>query len=211
MGIRPYKDYGRFREILNQVNDAALNRRTVEMVYYTMSRRKETRRRVDPYRVWFFNGTFYLIGKCHLRGEVRIFALDRIRLLHQTKDTFEVPEDFDLEDFLRPSLGVFRGEPERVRIRFSPEVAGYVKEKVWHPSQALHPQPDGSLLFEAELPVTEEVRAWVMGWGAGAQVLEPTSLQDLIRSEAEAILAGYESGMVREPGGEYQVSGKEMA
>ena len=31
--------------------------------------------------------------ECHQRGEVRIFALDRIKMLHQTKDAFEVPEE----------------------------------------------------------------------------------------------------------------------
>jgi hypothetical protein len=34
----------------------------------------------DPYRIWFFNGTFYLIGFCHARKEIRIFTLDRIKM-----------------------------------------------------------------------------------------------------------------------------------
>jgi predicted DNA-binding transcriptional regulator YafY len=88
--IRPFKGYDRFREIINRVNDAAVKKRRVDMVYYTMSRKKETRRKVDPYPIWFFNGSFYMIGCCRLRNEVRVFALDRIKLLHQTKETFEV-------------------------------------------------------------------------------------------------------------------------
>jgi predicted DNA-binding transcriptional regulator YafY len=69
---------------------------------------------VDPYRLWFSNGIFYLIGHCHTRDEVRIFALDRIKMLHQTKETFEVPEDFNLKDFLglrfHPRLKIRRTE-----------------------------------------------------------------------------------------------------
>ena len=49
------------------------------------------------YRIWFFNGSFYLIGYSHKRAELRIFALDRIEMLHQTKETFEVPEGFSME------------------------------------------------------------------------------------------------------------------
>ena len=30
---------------------------------------------------------------------IRVFALDRIKMLHQTKETFEVPEDFSFKDF----------------------------------------------------------------------------------------------------------------
>ena len=130
---------------------STLNRRTIEIVYFTMSRKRETRRKVDPYRAWFFNVTFYLIGFCHLRKEVRIFVLDRIKLLHQTKETFEVPEDFSLEEFTGRSFGVYQGDPVHVRIWFSPEVAGYVKEKIWHESQVIEPQADGSIIFEAEV------------------------------------------------------------
>ncbi len=64
--MKPYKDYGKFKEILKQVHDAAVNRKAIEIVYFTMSRRKESRRKVNPYRIWFFNGTFYLIGLCHM-------------------------------------------------------------------------------------------------------------------------------------------------
>jgi hypothetical protein len=48
-GVKPYKDYARFKEIINRVNEAALQKRTMEMVYYTMSRKKEGKRKADPY------------------------------------------------------------------------------------------------------------------------------------------------------------------
>ena len=156
-----------------------------------MSRKKETRRKVDPYRLWFFNATFYLIGYCHTRDEVRIFVLDRIKILRQTKDTFEIPEGFNLEDFLRPSLGVYQGEPVKAKIWFSPDVAGYIREKVWHESQKITPQADDSIIFEAEVAGTDEIRFWVMSWGSHAEVLEPKSLRNEIRADAEAILAKY--------------------
>jgi len=192
IGLRPYKKYGKFKEIINRVNDAATNRKTIEIVYYTMSRKRETRRKVDPYSIWFFNGTFYLIGYCHMRNEVRIFALDRIKMLHETKDTFEVPENFSMEEFMGQSLGVFKGEPVSVKIWFSPEVAGYIREKIWHESQEIHQQDDGSIIFEAEIAGTQEVKFWVMSWGSHALVLEPEWLREEIRTEVEAMLNRYE-------------------
>jgi predicted DNA-binding transcriptional regulator YafY len=201
LGIKPYKDYSRFREMIQRVEEAALERRTLEIVYYTMSRKSENRRRVDPYRIWFFNGTFYLIGHCHRRGEVRIFALDRIRMLSVTRETFEIPEDFDLEAFLRPSLGVFQGEPVRVRVRFAPHVAGYIREKVWHESQEITTEADGSALFQAEVAGLDEIRFWVLGWGSAAEVLEPEALRDAVRAEARALAEQYEG--LREEAGEW--------
>ena len=191
LGMRPYKQYSKFKEIINRVNDAAINKRSIEMVYYTMSRKQESRRKVDPYQIWFLNGTFYLIGHCHMRKEVRIFALDRIKMLHQTKDTFEIPEDFSFEEFIRPSFGVFQGEPMRIKVWFSPEVAGYINEKIWHESQEIHQQDDGSIIFEAQVAGTDGVKFWIMSWGSHALVLEPQILRDEITTEAEATLSHY--------------------
>jgi len=198
LGVKPYKEYGKFKEILNRVNDAAINRKSIEIVYYTMSRKKESTRRVDPYRIWFFNGTFYLIGLCHMRNEVRIFALDRIKMLHQTKETFEVPEDFSLEDFIGPSFGVYQGEPVHIKVWFHPDVAGYIKEKIWHDSQQILPQDDGSIIFEADVAGTDEIRFWIMTWGSKAEVLEPESLREEIKAEAEMMASHYKVPIVAE-------------
>jgi predicted DNA-binding transcriptional regulator YafY len=207
LAIKPYKNYGKFKEIINRVTDAALNRKTIEIVYYTMSRRKKTRRKVDPYRVWFFDGTFYLIGLCHMRNEVRIFALDRIKMLHQTRETFTIPENFNLDDFMGSSFGVYQGPPIHIKVWFHPDVAGYIKEKIWHESQQIHPQPDGSIIFEAQVAGTDEIRFWIMTWGSKAEVLEPESLREEIRAEAERMARRYEGGVVVEESRAYGKTG----
>lgn len=129
---------------------------------------------------------------------IRIFALDRIKILHQTKESFQIPENFDLDEFFGDSFGIFQGEPTRVKIRFSQEVAGYIKEKIWHESQKLEPQEDGSLLFEAVVAGTQEIMYWVLGWGSNAQVLEPESLKEEIRAETLATLNMYQKGTIIE-------------
>ena len=146
---------------------------------------------MDPYRIWFFNGTFYLIGFCHNRREVRIFALDRIKMLHQTKEEFQVKEGLDFENFVGLSFGVFQGEPAKVKVWFAPDVAGYIKEKIWHESQQIHEKDDGSIILEAEVAGTDEIKFWIMSWGSYALVLEPESLRQEIRAEAEEIAERY--------------------
>ena len=50
---------------------------------------------------------------------------------------------------------------------------------------------DGSIIFEAEVAGTEEIKFWAMSWGSKAEVLEPRSLREEIRAEAEALLGSY--------------------
>ena len=196
--LKQFKEYGKYREILNTIKDAALNHKTVEMVYFTMGRRKEGKRRVDPYRILFFNGTFYVIGYCHLRKDCRTFALERIKMLTTTDESFSVPEDFRLEDYMGSGFGVIGGSPEKIKIWFAPDITGYIKEKNWHESQVINQQRDGSIIFEADIAITEELLSWIMSWGAKAEVLEPESLIEQIHTEALALLKVYDEVLKKE-------------
>ncbi|UCE55750.1 MAG: transcriptional regulator [Desulfobacterales bacterium] len=191
VGSKPYKKYEEFRDVIDKASEAVLNKKYIEIIYYTMSRKKETRRKVAPYKIWFFDGTFYLIGNCGLRGDIRIFALDRIKRLVPTDENFELPEDFNLDEFMQSSFGVFHGEPVKVKIWFASDVAGYISEKIWHETQVIKQQEDGSMIFEAEVAGTDEIKYWILSWGAHAVVLKPDSLQKEIGTEAEAMLSNY--------------------
>ena len=143
-----------------------------------------------PLRVWFFNGTFYLIGLCHTQKAVRIFALDRIRTLRRTGEDFEIPEDFNFEEFIQPSFGVYQGEPVTMKVWFHPDVAGYIEEKIWHESQEIHRQADGAIIYQVRAGGTDEIKYWIMSWGARARVHSPEFLR---RSKTKP--NGYSGGM----------------
>ncbi len=193
---RQYKEYRKYKEIINRVNGAAVKKQTVKIVYYTMSRRQETSRKVDPYKIWYFNGSFYLVGQCHLRNDIRTFALERIKLLTVTKEEFKVPDDFSIEELMSGSFGVIKGKPEKIRVLFDADIAGYIEEKVWHESQKLHKYDDGSVIFEADVAVTDDLKAWILGWGADAEVLEPKSLIKEMKEETLRMFERY--NIVRE-------------
>jgi len=193
VGSKPYKQYGQLRDLIDRVSEAIVQRKIIEIDYFTMSRKEKTRRKVAPYKIWFFDGSFYLVGNCGLREDIRIFALDRIKSLRSTDESFEMPQDFKVEDFMQTSFGVFHGEPQNVRIRFEAEVAGYISEKVWHKTQKIKPQKDGSLIFEARVAGTDEIKFWLMTWGSKAEVLSPKGLREEMRIEAEVMVQKYKT------------------
>lgn len=194
VAVAPAKAHEPYRAMIDLVGQAILQRRRLAVVYRAMHGRTETRRRVAPYRLLFFEGSFYVLGHCGLRQEIRVFALDRIRQIDLTDEAFEVPEGLSIEDFLKSSFGVFHGPLTQVKIRFAKQVAGYITEKVWHPSQSVGRRADGSVVFEAEVAGTEEIKHWVLKWGARAEVLKPLSLREEIRREAEGMVKTYGRG-----------------
>ena len=198
VGIKPYKEYGKFREILKQVNAAALESRRIEIVYHSLQRKEKTLRKVDPYKVWFYDGTIYLIGLCHIREEVRMFVLDRIKMLRVTEERFDPPKDFDLNDFMRHSFKVMHDDLYSVKVRISHGWARWVGEKIWHESQKMTKLPDGSIEITFRVAGLDEIKRWVLSFGPDAIVLEPEKLKEMVRKDLSRNLAQYLTGPIAE-------------
>jgi predicted DNA-binding transcriptional regulator YafY len=167
--------------IFRALTTAVAGRRRVVLDYWTASRDDRTRRAVDPYHLACVNGQWYVIGHCHVRDDVLIFAPGRILSLEPTETTFDLPADFRVDAYLSRSFAVLRGgadEVHRVRLRFTGEAVKYVRERTWHPSQVLEPDGPDGLLVSLELGHLREIERFALSWGADCEVLEPPELRE---------------------------------
>lgn len=182
------RDLGKFASMIETLRIAMRERRTVEMTYASLSPRGEAVRRIDPLRLWWAEGTLYVVGACHVHGgRARTFAIERIRKLRATDEHFVVPASFDWDDYVRDSFRVFRGEPARVVVHFSAEIAPRIRERIWHPSQRLFELPGGEVGLALRVAGTAEITGWILGFGSDARVIEPDSIARTIRAHAAAI------------------------
>ena len=177
-------------ETFRKLDAAIRGRRRLAIHYYSASRDEEKAREVDPYHLASVDGQWYLVGHCHLRGEVRMFAPSRMRSIEATGITFESPGDFRIDAYLAQSFSVLRGgegEIYRVRLRFSGEAVKYVRERIWHPTQSSEVTPEGDLIVDVEVSHLREVERWVLSWGSECIVVEPAELKERVsRTLAEA-------------------------
>jgi proteasome accessory factor B len=173
-----------------QILDATLNHRRIVMRYHSFSSEREKDYVIEPIRVVFAHGALYLVAFVpEYRGQ-RTFAVDRIRALSVTEERFE-PIESD-EDAFAHSLGVHQGAPERIEIRFEPRIARYIKERVWHASQDIDDEPDGSIRLTLQVSNDQALRSWILSFGPLARVLSPAALARQIVSELEDARRRYE-------------------
>jgi len=185
------RDYPAHGTLVEKVSQAIMDQQTLEIQYQSVSREKVRTRKIDPYRLWYQEGRLYLIAYCHLRRKVLTFDLGRIRAVRPTSEIFLLPEGFRFEEYIRDNFGLLRGEPVRVKILFSAHQAPWIAERLWHPSQKMQYQLDGSLLMNLEVADTLELKRWILGLGKEAEVVEPKELREAIRQEAEGLLERY--------------------
>ena len=74
-----------------------------------------------------------------------------------------------------------QGPDHEVVIRFSPLVARNVSEVLWHPTQRVQPNDDGSVDFHVTVSGLNEISWWVLGYGKEAEVRQPFALREIIR------------------------------
>ena len=187
----PHKRYAQFADTIRMLNDAVLSQQTVAMKYRTGRSGAESERGLDPYRVWYRSGGLYVIGHDHQSGEIRTFAIDRIVEIDATDKSFEVAPSFDFDTFVSSAFGVISETPVAVRIRFDSDWKNHVMEHTWHPSQKVAELSDGGVELTMEVGGTTEVRNWVMSFGAGAEVIEPSELRADVITELERVTARY--------------------
>ena len=186
VGLGPHKAYTHHREVLERLSRTVAERRTVQIRYYSASRGRTTRREVDPYHLWFAAGGLYLIAYCHIRRDVRMFAVERIRSLTVTAHAFQLPLGFDAEAYVEAALVVMRGRLIEVELAFDRATAAWARDRVWHPSQHLVSTRAG-LRMRLRVADMRELTGWVLSFGRGARVIRPAALRERVRQEARAV------------------------
>jgi predicted DNA-binding transcriptional regulator YafY len=180
-------------QMLAALHRAVGERRQVRIEYAATSHQgRVTERTIDPYAVIPYVKSWHVIGYCHLRQDVRIFKLDRVRRLSLLESRFTAPAAFDLVEFLNRGWGLMRGVAgpvEEVVLRFRPPSAAFVAEEQWHKTQRIEREADGSVIFRVTVIVTPELQRWVFKHGRDVEVLAPAHLREWVVTEARAVAA----------------------
>ncbi len=188
VGLGPHKHYREHKETIERLSRAIGQKRTVQMRYYSASRNATSRREVDPYHLWYTPGSLYLVGYCHSRRDVLLFAVDRIRSLTITNRPCQMPLGFDLQSYLKDALIAMRGRPIEVELVFDSKTAAWAKDRQWHPSQKVVMMKDGGMNMVLQVSDTPELVGWILSFGSGVHIVRPETLREKITEEAAKIV-----------------------
>lgn len=190
MGTPAFQEEG--SNFLPQIIQAILSEQSIETTYHTQSRNDLTERVIDPYYLVPREQRFYLIGYCHLAGGIRTFRISRFKHVEILDQSFD-KVDFNIRQYLKNTWSIERGETNiRFKIKFSPEVARYIKEEEMFVRPNMTDLLGGGLLFEVTVNNDREFLQWVMQYGPNAEILEPVSYRDQMRKQLKQWIAQYD-------------------
>ena len=112
--------------------------------------------------------------------DFRSFALSNIERVEFLDRAFARKRHFSLREYAERSFGVFQEEPVDVVWKFAPEAAADAREYVFHPTQVMEDQPDGSLVVRFRAGGMREMCWHLFTWGDAVEVVGPKKLRDLL-------------------------------
>lgn len=193
-----FKGTGSYRSrpgILGRLIDAILDGRECDMTYQPVYRPLTPFTvRICPLCLVYYRNNWYLIAL--YEEKPRTYALARIESVAIGET---VPDHSPLIERIREIIdqpfGIFTTDdddrPQEIRLRFSPDIAPFIRTVCFHPGQELETTTDGGLILRFPSFINPELIGEILRYGPEVRVLEPAVLKDKVVEALRKNLENY--------------------
>lgn len=177
ISFRPFAPEETDPSVFATAHEAVLEERALEFHHRKPGEPDSEPRTLHPYNLTYADNRWYLVGYDPERGDLRKFALYRIRDPQKTQSRFNRPEGFNAAKYLEHGFGVMNGDEDHVvEIEFDAWATDQLRGRRWHSSQTFETLPNGRSRLTLRLGCLEEVERWALSWGDHANILGPEAL-----------------------------------
>jgi predicted DNA-binding transcriptional regulator YafY len=171
---------------------ALLKRSRLWIRHYNRKEDRETEREISPQRLVHYRDNWYIDAYCHLREDLRSFAVDAIRdAVPRAARAKEIAET-ELDEHLGSGYGIFAGRKVQwATLKFSPQAARWVSAQSWHPKQRVRVEKDGTYILEVPYAEDGELVMEILKFGPDVEVLGPEGLRIKVGELLDAAAGRY--------------------
>jgi len=158
--------------------ELAIQNASVVSIYY-QKQDKEIRLKVDPLKIAFYDGFWYLVCRGHGRSWILKLRLEKIRKVEVLNKHYSVPKN--LKKMLDQSVSAWFTEKrdKKVTLKVDKEVARFFKQKAYFPLQKIvKEEKDGTLTIETLVCQYMEAIPVALRWLPYVRVLKPKEVSD---------------------------------
>lgn len=168
---------------ISTIQDAIENRYILDFYYYAPS--GESERSIEPYYVVFKWTSWYVYGWCLKRKDYRLFKLNRMDKVRETRKSFVC------RNAPVPELSSELVYPRNIILKalFDPDMKWRLVEEFG--PDCYEVQKDGRLLLNRDYSDMENLTMWMLTFGDKVEVLDPPELRDKLKNMAESMIKIY--------------------
>jgi len=170
----------KINKIFNKIIQAIYFKNLIDITYSKIS--VDQTYTVEPYKLAWFEGFWYLIAKDLSSKVIKKYAVDKIKNVKLLKRYFKkIPQDLD--DILKNSANVWFSSRKNITVRIlvDEECAPYFKRKILFPTQKIEKVDEyGNIIVSFQIGRYEEIINFLKSWLPCIKILEPEDLKEEI-------------------------------
>lgn len=171
-------------EHLYGILHAIRNHLKIRFKYSSFQDEGQTTRFFEPYALKEFKYRWYIIGKDLKDNRIKTFGLDRIADPEITKQKFEIPDDFNVNEYYRYCFGIISpnaDKPHKIHLWFNPVQGKFIKSLPLHETQRIISDNENGLEIELTLFLTYDLVMELLSYGGNVKVIKPRKLVEQVR------------------------------
>ncbi len=182
-------------ENLNGILHAIRNGKKLSFSYISFLEEELTERVVEPYALKEFGHRWYIVGNDTKDNKIKTFGLDRLSDMEISKQKFELPPEFNVNEYYRHCFGIISPNspnPFKIELWFNSVQGKYIKSLPLHESQKVLSDTEKGLTIELELYLTHDFVMEILSYGGNVKVIKPKQLINLVKTAYKEGLAMYD-------------------
>lgn len=187
---------------LDTIYHSIVDKQPLRMTYQSFKAREAATFIFHPYLLKEYKNRWFVFGLQRGEQMFKNLALDRIQELEIAKDeVYRENKLFDPLTFFNDVVGVTKNinqQAEKVTFLVTREHAPYIRTKPIHKSQQIvEAKEDGSIIFEINVIINQELQREFLGFADGIKILSPNSLIRFMKRKFKNAMEGYDASNER--------------
>lgn len=183
-------DFSRYGEndsiLFEKIKNSILEKKVIEFIYFN-TKGKNSKRTVEPLKLWFKEKAWYLFAYCHKKKDIRQFKIARIKNLELTCEHFE--RELKKEDLKNQNN--MNGKGTKIVIEIDKSQAYRVYDEFFE--ENIVKKENGNFEITIEIFENEWLYGYLLSFGEHLKVLKPARIREILAKKVEKMRENYKN------------------
>lgn len=182
------------------ISDAITQNRKIRYQYfeYTVDKEKKLRHdgafyEVSPFALIWDDENYYMLAWDSAAEIMKHYRVDKMQKVSLADDEREGLADFektDMSAYTKTVFGMFGGDEQKVKLRFTNHLVGAVLDRFGRDSIIIK-DGDEHFTVTVTVVVSPQFFGWVFGFGKDVEIISPEEVRTEMKKQAEEICRNY--------------------
>ncbi len=168
----------------------AIDNQLICKILYNNSKDEQKSHIIEPYKLYAYNGNWFVLAYNESINEFGYFKLNRIEKIESTRNHFTRMKSYDEKDYLDEFGMIQNGEYYNIKVELT-DLYQVISERIYGKNQKIEKIDDHKSILECSMQNKEMIKSFILSFGKKAKVISPDWLIEEINDEIKIMNENY--------------------